>query len=122
MFAREQDPFKSDFNVRCTNDSLDSSLPVYLVNMAREAPYHRFVYNEMDREFEKLLLQLKPDIVHFGHLNHLSVNLCQIAKRLGAKVVYTLHDYWYVDRLYCLFFSFLCMFVSLFRSKFDYTG
>jgi hypothetical protein len=35
-----------------------------------------------------------PDIVHIGHLNHLSTSLILEAARREIPIVYTLHDYW----------------------------
>lgn len=97
VISREQDPFRSDFVVRQTHDEHDLSIPIFLINHAREASYHRFVNNDIERCFEDICRNLdpKPDIVHFGHLNHLSLTLPQRTKDiLDAKVVYTLHDYW----------------------------
>ncbi len=36
----------------------------------------------------------KPDIVHIGHLNHLSTGIVDIIKEKNIPLVYTLHDYW----------------------------
>jgi hypothetical protein len=97
VIAREQDPFRADFLVRQTHDEHDPSIPIFLINHAREAPYQRFVNSDIDRCFENICRQLhpKPNIVHFGHLNHLSLTLPQRARDiLGAKIVYTLHDFW----------------------------
>lgn len=97
VIAREQDPFRSDFLVRQTSDEQDSSIPLFLINHAREAPYQRFINVDIDRCFENICSQFnpKPDIVHFGHLNHLSLTLPQRARDLlNAKIIYTLHDYW----------------------------
>ena len=96
VVAREQDPFRLDFAVRQTADEHDSTIPVYLINHAREAPYQRFVNKDIDRCFQKICEQLnpRPTIVHFGHLNHLSLSLPAIARDLGAKTIYTLHDFW----------------------------
>src|SRR6185436_3469052 len=35
----------------------------------------------------------RPDIVHVGHLNGLSTGIVSEARRLGAAVVFTLHDF-----------------------------
>lgn len=51
--------------------------------------------NEMIAEkFGELLDEVKPDIVHFGHLIDLSVTLVQEAKSRMIPVVFTLHDFW----------------------------
>lgn len=93
--AREHDPFRNDFEMRVTHDVSNDSLPIYLINYPREAAYHTFQSPYINEEFRKLLRKLTPDIVHFHHLNHLSVDLPNIAKEeFHARVVYTLHDYW----------------------------
>jgi glycosyltransferase involved in cell wall biosynthesis len=40
--------------------------------------------------------RFRPDVVHFHHLTGLSLDLPGVAKRLGATVVFTLHDPWLV--------------------------
>lgn len=94
VFAREHDPYRPDFEIRKTTDQLDSDLPVYRMNYSREAPYFRFIAKEVDRAFKEVLDDVKPDIVHLHHMNHLSLNLPTIAKTAGADVLYTLHDFW----------------------------
>ncbi len=58
----------------------------------------KFFDNAIDTLFEKYLSQVKPDIVHIGHLSHLSTNIVHIAKSYGIPVVYTIHDFW----LFCV--------------------
>lgn len=99
VFAREHDPFSPDFSRRVVIDQAkegDVKLTMHMVNVAREAPYFRFEAVPLDEQFETVLRETQPQIVHFGHLNHLSTNLPAIAKRFKAKVVYTLHDYWLI--------------------------
>jgi hypothetical protein len=38
--------------------------------------------------------QLKPDIAHIGHVNHLSTGLIDELNKLKIPIVYTLHDFW----------------------------
>lgn len=73
VFAREQDPYRPDFEIRRTVDQLDSDLPVFRMNYSREAPYFRFVAEEVDDAFQEVLDSVKPDIVHVHHMNHLSI-------------------------------------------------
>ncbi len=47
----------------------------------------------IERIFGQVLKETKPDLVHFHHLQHLSLNLPLMAKDAGAPVVFTLHDY-----------------------------
>lgn len=44
--------------------------------------------------FERMLRDVRPDLVHFHHLTHLSLRLPTIAKAHRLPVVFTLHDYW----------------------------
>ena len=95
VFAREKDPYRPDFLLRHTVDEIHPNLPVTLLNYPREAPYFRFVAEGVDQAFARHLADKgHPDVVHFHHLNHLSLSLPIIAKKAGAKVVYTVHDYW----------------------------
>ncbi|KAJ1435659.1 hypothetical protein B484DRAFT_265579 [Ochromonadaceae sp. CCMP2298] len=94
VFARECDPFRCDFEVRRGADPIDPGLPVYRMNYPREAPYFRFSAAPVDEAFRTVLEEWQPDVVHFHHLNHLSLGLPGVAKESGAAVVYTLHDYW----------------------------
>jgi len=94
VLAREEDPYRPDFEIRRTVDQLDSELPVLLMNYPREAPYFRFVAEPVDSVFREVMNEIQPDIVHFHHLNHLSLTLPTIAKEYGAAVLYTIHDFW----------------------------
>jgi glycosyltransferase involved in cell wall biosynthesis len=94
VFAREHDAFRPDFTVRRAADETEPALRLHLVNYAREAPYARFLCAPIDAAFTDLLDSFRPDVVHFGHLNHLSLNLPALARARGARTVYTLHDFW----------------------------
>jgi len=54
-----------------------------------------YIDEKVDKSFEKKLEELKPDVVHFHHLIHLSTNLPKIAKKYNVPVVFTLHDFWF---------------------------
>ncbi|MDO4899381.1 glycosyltransferase [Actinomyces sp.] len=45
--------------------------------------------------FETWLSTVKPDIVHVHSLQTLGVGLIEAARRAGAKVVLTMHDFWW---------------------------
>ena len=40
---------------------------------------------EVDRAFKEVVEEVKPDIIHLHHMNHLSLNLPAVAKAAGAK-------------------------------------
>jgi glycosyltransferase involved in cell wall biosynthesis len=48
----------------------------------------------MDERFGEVLDRVMPDIVHVGHLNHLSTTILDQARARGLPIVFTLHDYW----------------------------
>ncbi len=92
VFTREEDSFARDFAVRNERDADDSRIAVRLVNVARSRDRYR--HPEVDARFAELLDEVRPDVVHIGHLNHLSTSLPWEAAKRGIPIVYTLHDYW----------------------------
>jgi len=50
----------------------------------------------VEEEFNKVLKQFKPDLIHFQHLINLSLNLPSLAKRRGIPSCLTLHDFWFL--------------------------
>lgn len=91
VFAREENPYLPDFGVR---SELDGPIEVHLVNMAR--PQQRWQHDAVDLAFGMLLDRLRPDAVHFHHLNHLSIGLVGEAAARDIPVVFTVHDFWLV--------------------------
>jgi len=61
--------------------------------------YKKFEETYLDKKIEEVfrlkLEELKPELVHFHHLIHLSANLPNIAKEFNVPVVLTLHDFWF---------------------------
>jgi len=92
IFAREEDPFLPDYHLRTESDSLRADIPVHLVNHARSNA--RFQNDEIDAVFESVIDSVQPQIIHFGHLNHLSMGLPAVANKHGIPTVFTLHDFW----------------------------
>jgi glycosyltransferase involved in cell wall biosynthesis len=54
----------------------------------------RYRHDGLDAVFEQVLGQVRPDVVHVGHLNHLSTSLVARAAVAEIPIVFTLHDYW----------------------------
>lgn len=92
VFSRIEDPFDPEFSMRTEKDLDDPRITLHLVNVARSKDRYR--HEEIDTHFAALLEVLRPDIVHIGHLNHLSTSLVVKASDRGIPIVYTLHDYW----------------------------
>lgn len=92
VFTREEDSFAEDFALRREVDRDDARVRLHLVNTARSRDRYR--HEGVDARFAALLDEVRPHVVHIGHLNHLSTSLVGEANRRGIPIVYTLHDFW----------------------------
>ncbi len=92
VFTREEDSFAADYTLRTELDPDDDRVSVHVVNVPRSLDRYRHV--GVDQRFAELLDRLRPDVVHVGHLNHLSVSLLHEAAVRAIPIVFTLHDYW----------------------------
>lgn len=92
VFTREEDSFRPDGAYRQEIDSDEPAVKVHLVNNPRHRDRYRL--DVIDQQFGQLLDEVQPDLVHIGHLNHLSTSLVFEAKKRSLPIVYTLHDYW----------------------------
>lgn len=92
VFTREENSFLPDGNVRVDTDQDDPNITLHLVNNPRHRDRYRLTC--IDQQFIELLDRLKPDVVHIGHLNHLSTSIVAEAKKRNYPILYTLHDYW----------------------------
>lgn len=48
------------------------------------------------KEFKDILKDIKPDIVHFQHLQYFSPRIIEITKSLDIPMILHLHDYFYI--------------------------
>ena len=92
VFTREEDAFAPDYRLRTEHDEDDARITVHLVNNPRLRDRYRAA--GIDQRFAEVLDRVKPDIVHVGHLNHLSTSLLREAALREIPIVFTLHDYW----------------------------
>lgn len=92
VFTREEDAFATDFRLRTERDHDDPRVTVHVVNNPRFKDCYRAT--GIDRRFAEVLDGVQPDIVHIGHLNHLSTSLVREAALREVPLVFTLHDYW----------------------------
>lgn len=94
VFSRVEDPFEPPYSI---NDEKMDGVQIYRVNKPQRdySLEDKYLDKRMDKAFSDVLSRVDPDIVHFGHLSHLSTNLPGIAKdEFSVPVVFTLHDYW----------------------------
>lgn len=93
IFSRYENPFEPDFSIRIELDFYKGKeIPIHLINIARSKDRYR--HQDVDNYVEKLIVEKSIDIVHIGHLNHLSTSLISSIKKTNTPIVFTLHDYW----------------------------
>ena len=92
VFTREDNPFATDYALRADVDAGDPRVRLHVVNMPRSRDRYR--HPVLDAGFGSLLDELRPDVVHVGHLNHLSTSILDQTAARGVPIVFTLHDFW----------------------------
>ena len=92
VFARQENAFLPEYATQQETDPTDHRITLHLINMARARDGYR--HAAVDDAFGRLLDDVRPQVVHIGHLNHLSTSLVFQAKERRIPVVFTLHDYW----------------------------
>jgi glycosyltransferase involved in cell wall biosynthesis/MoaA/NifB/PqqE/SkfB family radical SAM enzyme len=90
VFTREENPYAPCFSIR--EERISENLVLFFVNNPQGKDGYR--HKEMDSNFAALVKQLKPDLAHIGHVNHLSTGLIDELNLLKIPIVYTLHDFW----------------------------
>lgn len=92
VFTRQENAYKQEYAIEWQVDSRCSDIRLCVINMAHSRDgYKHFA---VDCEFGNLLNQYKPDIVHIGHLNHLSTSIVVEANKRNLPILFTLHDFW----------------------------
>ncbi|MFW0020112.1 glycosyltransferase [Rickettsia conorii] len=94
VFARHENSFLPSFHYSTVLDYGDPRILLHLINIPITKYHYKFINEEVNIRFEKIIDDFKPDLIHFGHLNHLSISLPAIATKRGIPTVYTLHDFW----------------------------
>lgn len=89
VFTREENLYVADHTIR---EEKNDGMNFYIVNKAREKDGYR--HNDLDTKFAQLIGNIKPDIAHIGHLNHLSTGFVKELKAHNIPIVFTLHDFW----------------------------
>lgn len=92
VFSRQQNKFLPDYVLQEEVDPTDPRVALHIVNLPQSLDQYRHV--TIDEQFGSLLDQLQPNLVHIGHLNHLSTSLVFEAHKRAIPLVFTLHDYW----------------------------
>lgn len=92
VFTREEDPFSPDYRLRVEQDPDDPRVTLHLINNPRNKDRYRAI--GIDERFAEVIDRVQPELVHVGHLNHLSTSLLREAVKRGIPILYTLHDFW----------------------------
>lgn len=90
VFTREENLYATCFSIR--EQKVNENLTLYFVNNPQGKDGYR--HKQMDDNFAELVRKIKPDIVHIGHLNHLSTGLIDELNKIKIPIVFTLHDFW----------------------------
>ena len=92
VFTRQENAFLPGYAMQQEADPADFRITLHVINMARARDGYR--HQAVDDAFADLLDWMRPEVVHVGHLNHLSTSLVFAARHRRIPVVFTLHDYW----------------------------
>lgn len=92
VFTRQENAYQREYSIEWRNDPMCPDIKLCMVNMTHSRDGYR--HAAVDQQFGNLLKEYAPDIVHIGHLNHLSTSLVLEAYQLNIPIVFTLHDFW----------------------------
>ncbi len=92
VLTRQENAFLPEYAMQRETDPSDPRVALHVINMARARDGYRHV--AVDNAFAGLLDEIRPEVVHVGHLNHLSTSLVFEASGRQIPIVFTLHDYW----------------------------
>lgn len=94
VFTRVENPYEKPY---AAGDSREEGVIVRRINKPdRDYTFRdRYLDPRIDEAFRAMLRETRPDVVHFGHLSHLSTQLPVIARaEFGIPTVLTIHDFW----------------------------
>lgn len=93
VFTRVENEFDHSYKVY---NEVFEGLHVRRINKPkRDYLFSDKYYDEkIDLLYEAYLQEVAPDIVHIGHLSHLSTNIIGITKKYNIPIVFTIHDFW----------------------------
>lgn len=94
VFTREENVFEPDYLTKTEKDSLDPRITLNLINIPGERHKNRYYHDGVNKAFLNLIKSFQPDIVHIGHLNHLSTGIVYECAKQEIPIIYTLHDFW----------------------------
>jgi len=93
IFTRIEDEFTKPYNC---SEIRENGLRIIRVNKPSRDYTFRSKYQDirMAKIFERYLDEIAPDIVHIGHLSHLTIEIVNIIHNKNIPIIFTLHDFW----------------------------
>ncbi|MCR5124284.1 MAG: glycosyltransferase [Treponema sp.] len=95
VFHRIEDKSKPLYQI---TDTVSEGVKIRYVNNYEPEKanfYDKYLNPKIDDMFRDYVRIVNPDVVHIGHLSHLSTQIPIIAKReFGLPVLFTIHDFW----------------------------
>ncbi len=93
IFTRIEDEFTKPYNC---SESRKNGIRIMRVNKPSRDYTFRSKYHDirMTKIFEHYLDKIGPDVVHIGHLSHLTIQIVNIIHTKNIPIVFTLHDFW----------------------------
>ncbi len=93
IFTRIEDEFKDIYEI---DESNKNKIKIIRVNKPfRDYTFRsKYIDEKLAEIFEEYLLKINPDIVHIGHLSHLTLLIVDIINEKNIPILFTLHDYW----------------------------
>ncbi len=94
VFTRIENPFESSYAI--FDEEVDG-MKIRRVNKPQRdyTLDDKYLDVSIDDAFRAFVDEIEPDLVHVGHLSHLSTNIINIAKEeFGLPILYTIHDFW----------------------------
>jgi len=92
VFTREENMLADDGAVRQARDTVSPQVKLNIVNAARVG--NNFNNSKINSAFAGVVDEVRPDIAHIGHLNHLSLGIVDALAERMIPIVFTLHDFW----------------------------
>ena len=94
VLCRYENSFLPDYHYKTELCEDDPRILLHLINVPRTKYPDKFVHTPVEELFLSIISQFNPHIVHFGHLNYLSIRLPSLIKDKSIAKIFTLHDFW----------------------------
>lgn len=96
------DPLNKHNDYRIIKTNYDDLIVYSLRKNIKENHTFENTYNDPKtiKPFKKLLTEIKPDIIHYQHIMHLTPDLIKVGHSLKIPQIITLNDFWFQTMLF----------------------